>query len=148
MNIYNKIYIGIYKLFFQKVDVGEYSASILFSVLLTANLISVFGLLNIINVLDVKLQRIVGVITGIIFTVFNILYFNFSGRHQKLLKKIIKDKNADIIHVYAIAYLILSVIIFFLHRITIKKQITFSSREVIFISFSDESPPDCDEPAD
>ena len=81
--------------------------------MLSVNLITVFGFLDIINVLNLKLSRIVGLTLGIIFTLLNIWYFNFSGRHKKLLKKIINNKKAGIVYSYAIAYLLLSVIIFF-----------------------------------
>lgn len=112
MKLYQEIYCGIYRLCFRKVDIGNYSATILLSVFLTLNLISFAGVLQLIGFIDDDfLSRTTGMVTAAIIMAVNMWYFNFSKRDRRLITSA-KKQTGYLGDVYAVIYAVISVVIF------------------------------------
>ena len=113
MNVYQEIYCGIYRLCFRKVDIGNYSATILLSTLLSSNLIAFIGVLQLIGLVEPTFpSRSSAMIMASIILGANLYYFNFSKRDKKLIKST-KDQSGYFGDVYAVIYALESIIIFF-----------------------------------
>jgi len=122
MRIYDNLYIGIFKLFFKKVDIGEYSASLLLSVLIGANLIAIVNLLECFKITNFSFQRNSAIILGTILIGFNYFYFNFTGNHKRILAKSNKMKNENKEYSYSIWFIIVTVIFFLWTSSLVRKE--------------------------
>jgi fucose 4-O-acetylase-like acetyltransferase len=138
MKLYQEIYCGIYRLCFRKVDIGNYSATILLSVLLTLNLITFSGVLQLIGFVERNfLSRTAGVVITAIIITFNMYYFNFSKRDRRLINNTSKQMGY-LGDVYAVIYAVVSIVIF-LKVASLVREENAKLTNTLFITFKNKS---------
>ena len=114
MNFYKEIYCGIYRVCFQKVDTGAFSATALLSTFLCFNFFTAVNLMQLVNLAPATFlpSRIVGMAVAAVILSLNVYYFHFVRANKNLLKNA-KKKSGYIGDVYAVVYGVVSVVLFF-----------------------------------